>query len=131
MLCAASCAWARPRIPSATRSADAIEASEFFWYAFHNGLYELIPDVLNVWTAAYLNDPNAPKTAAYIGAAHAWRLNERARLDPVLVTITDAAVFARKFVQETVRLEPHDAHYIGFLSSMMIWKPIFTETTTL
>jgi len=118
----ASSALAGPKKPSETRTPEAIEASNFFWYAFHNGLYELIPDVLNALTGAYLNDPNDPKTAAYIGAVHTWRLSERERILPeqIPATITDDAVLARKFFQEKVRLDPKDAHYLGFLGTMMI-----------
>lgn len=114
--------WAGPqkKTASETRSESATAASDFFWQAFHNGLYELIPDVLNALTAAYLNDPNDATTAAHIGAAHTWRLNERVRLDPIPATITDDATLARKYFQEKVRLDPRDAHYIGFLGSLMM-----------
>jgi hypothetical protein len=106
--------------PSETRSDDAIQADFFFWEVFHNGLYDLIPDVLNALTAAYLKDPNDATTAAYIGAAHAWRLSERVRMDPIPATITDHAVLARKYFEEKVRMDPHNAHYIGFLGSLMM-----------
>lgn len=106
--------------PSKTRSEEAIQAEFFFWEVFHNGLYDLIPDVLNALTAAYLTNPNDSTTAAYIGAAHAWRLSERARTDPIPATITDHAVLARKYFEEKVRMDPHDAHYIGFLGSLMM-----------
>lgn len=108
------------KVPSQTRSDEAIHASSFFWEALNNGLYFLIPDVLNALTGAYLNDKNDTTTAAHIGAAHAWRLSERERMNPIPSTITDDATLARKYFEEKMRMEPTDAHFMGFLGSFMM-----------
>ncbi len=106
--------------PSEQQSEEAIGAGIFFWQAFQNGLYHLLPDVLNALTGVYLRDPNDSITAGYLAAAHAWKLSERARFDEIPPTITDHATLARKYFAEKVRMEPDNSHFIGFLGSLMM-----------
>lgn len=103
--------------PATTRTEAALRADTLFWETFHSGQYEKIPQALEVLTAAYLDNPNDPITAAHIGWLHIWRLSERARLSSVPSTVTDDAVMARKYFQEAVTLNPSDARYLGFLAS--------------
>ena len=70
--------------------------------------------------ASYLQDPHNAKVAAHIGFLHAWRLSERQRLDNIPPQITDDVVLARKFFGESVKLDPKDARYLGFHSSMLM-----------
>lgn len=102
---------------SAARSEAATKADALFWQAFHAGDYPDIGRVLQALTAAYLADPNDPVTAAHIGWMHIWRLSERTRLDDVPSTITDDAILARRYFQEAVNLNPHEARYLGFLAA--------------
>lgn len=118
LLLASSVSAGVKKLPSEERSEAAIQAEYFFWEVFNNGLYDLIPYVLNALTGAYLADPHDSKTAGYIGAVHSWRLSERMRMDEIPPTITDDATIARKYFSEKMRMEPRDAHYLGFLGSL-------------
>ena len=104
--------------PSVSTSEKAKAANAKFWEVFHAGRYEQIPDVLEALTAAYLEDPRDATTAAHIGFAHVWRLNEQGRLDTPSATITDHIVLSRKYFAEAVRLAPDDWRFRGFLASM-------------
>lgn len=105
-----------------TRSADMPEkakaANTKFWDAFHGGRYEQLPEVLEALTAAYIENPRDATTAAHIGFAHVWRLNEQGRLETPSATITDHIVLSRKYFAEAVRLAPDDWRFRGFLASM-------------
>jgi hypothetical protein len=105
---------------AASRSDFARQADTVFWRTFHAGQYEKIPSALDVLTAAYLQTPTDPVTAAHVGWLHMWRLAESSRLDPVPASITDESVLARKYFEEAVRLDPSDARYLGFLASAML-----------
>ncbi len=102
------------------RSEAATRADELFWKILHGGEYERIPDALPVLTAAYLENPGDSITASHIGFLHIWRLAERSRLDGAPATITDHAVLARKYFEESVRLNPSDARVLGFLGAAML-----------
>jgi hypothetical protein len=102
------------------RSEAATKADELFWTILHGGDYERIPDALPVLTAAYLDSPGDSITASHIGFLHIWRLAERSRLDGMQATITDHAVLARKYFEESVRLNPSDARVLGFLGAAML-----------
>ena len=97
--CSALAIWAgRDKAPSAERTPSAVRADDLFWATLHGGQYEKIPDALTALTAAYLENPNDPVTAAHIGWMHSWRLAERARLAPARdPRVTDHAVLARKY----------------------------------
>jgi hypothetical protein len=119
---AAGCAYMAVRTAAAKRASDsrteaALKADELFWQTLHAGRYEEIPTVLNALTAAYLADPNDAVTAAHIGWMHIWRLAESSRVEGAPATITDHAVLARRYFQEAVQLNPHEARYLGFLAA--------------
>ncbi len=119
--CAATAVKMAPKKqPVVARSEAAIKADALFWDTLHDGEYEKIPYVLEVLTAAYLETPGDPVTAAHVGWLHSWRIAERARLERVPPTITDDAVLERKYFQEAVALDPKDARYLGFLGSSVV-----------
>ena len=98
------------------RSDAAVRADALFWRTLHAGDYDNIGAALNALQAAYLADPADAVTAAHIGWMHIWRLGESARLDDAPAVITDEAVLARRYFQEAVDLNPHEARYLGFLA---------------
>ena len=102
------------------RTDTALAADAFFWKTLHGGKYENIPDAQVFLTRAYLADPTDSVTAAHIGFLHIWQLSERTRLHPVPPTITDQAVLARKYFQESVSLNRSDPRILGFLGSSLL-----------
>ncbi len=121
--CAATAEWAAPKkkatAPTA-RKPSAIEADALMWQTLHAGNYQGVADVTRALTAAYLENPMDATTAAHVGFMHAWQLSERARLDPVPSTITDHAVLARKYLEESVRLDGRDARILGFYGALLL-----------
>jgi hypothetical protein len=103
-----------------TRTQASLEADALFWKTLHSGNYNEIPGVLTALTGAYLVNPSDAVTAAHIGWMHIWRLSESGRLDEVPPTITDDAILARRYFQEAVNLDAHDARFLGFLASITV-----------
>ncbi len=116
---------------SSSRSDAATKADELFWTILHGGEYERIPDALSVLTAAYLENPGDSITATHIGFLHIWRLAERSRLDPVPADITDHAVLARKYFEESVQLNPSDARVLGFYGAALLAEGAIHKDETL
>jgi hypothetical protein len=113
--------WLAPgKTPSAVRSEKARAADAKFWDALHGGRYEELPQVLDLLTAAYIENPRDAQTAAHIGFSHVWRVSEQARLDTHSPIITDELVLARKYFSEAVRLAPGDERFRGFLAGVEI-----------
>ena len=106
--------------PLADNSDLANQASKVFWETLHQGDYSNISKPMTLLKAAYLQNPYDAKIAARIGFLHAWSLTERQRLKNIPPQITDNAILARKYFEEAVRLNPEDARYLGFHSSMMM-----------
>ena len=106
--------------PLADNSHLANQASKVFWETLHQGDYSNISKPMTLLKAAYLQNPYDAKIAAHIGFLHAWSLTERQRLKNIPPQITDNAILARKYFEEAVRLNPEDARYLGFHSSMMM-----------
>ena len=106
--------------PATTRSEAAAEADKLFWRVFHGGAYEEIPRTLAVLTAAYLDMPNDAVTAAHIAWLHNWRVAERERLPSATPSITDHIVLARRYFEESHRLDPSDARVRGFLAGHLV-----------
>jgi hypothetical protein len=104
----------------ASNSATAVRANHAFRSALSDGRYDDIPSVLHGLTAAYLENPHDPQTAANLAFAHMWRVTESARLDELPPTITDHLVLARKYFAEASRLAPGDARLRGFLGSVQL-----------
>lgn len=124
-VCLASCGFfavqtAPRKSPSKARSEQAMKADAVFWNALHSGDYEGIGKTLDASTAAYLEDPFDPVTAAHVGWLHIWKLAESARIEKPSPTITDHAALARRYFQEAVSLDPSDARYLGFLASAQL-----------
>ncbi len=119
--CANLAVESAPKKQAATQRSDAaIKADALFWDTLHNGKYENIQDALEVLTAAYLDNPNDSVTTVHIGMLHSWRIAERARLAHIPATITDDIATARKYLQESVTLNPADARYFGFLGTTLV-----------
>jgi hypothetical protein len=104
-----SVAFAPVKSAVRTRSAAALAADDLFWRIFHSGDYEGIPSTLEVVNAAYLQTPGDAIAASHIAWLHFWRVAERRRLQRVRAIITDDVLLARRYFEETVRLNPHDA----------------------
>jgi hypothetical protein len=116
--CGKMAVWMAPsKSSSAQRTDQAKDADKSFWDTFHQARYDRIQPALEAETAAYLADPPDSITAAHIGWLHFWRLAEASRLESEPATITDDAVLAKKYFEEAVALNPHDARYAGFLAS--------------
>jgi hypothetical protein len=119
--CAKLAVWTAPtKAPSTQRTALALNADKLFWETFHKAHYDQIQPALEAETAAYLGDPADAITASHIAWLHFWRLAEASRLDSEPATITDDAVLSRKYFEESVALNPHDARYEGFLASALL-----------
>jgi hypothetical protein len=103
-----------------SRSKAALAADALFWRVFHGGIYEGIPHALNELTAAYLDAPNDAVTAAHIAWLHNWRVAERRRSRTATATITDDIVLARRYFEESHRLDPSDARVQGFLAGHLV-----------
>jgi hypothetical protein len=128
----AGCAYlavqsAPPKRAATVRSEAAVRADALFWKTLHAGDYDNIGATLNALQEAYLADPSDAVTAAHIGWTHMWRLGERARLDNVPAVITDDAVLARRYFQEAVDLNPHEARYLGFFFASTLAEGISTR----
>ncbi len=125
VLVVASCAriaimTAPKKIMSQERTAEAIDADEFFWTHFHLGHYHRIDDILLKLKAAYLKDPNDWLTASHLGFVHFWQLAERARRPNIQPSIIDDAVLARWYFEEAHNLNPKDPRIKGFLADAML-----------
>lgn len=119
--CTAIAIWSAPeKTASAERTPLAIKADALFWQTLHGGHYDKIPEALTAVTAAYLENPRDPVTAAHVGWLHIWRLGERTRMEPPLPGITDHAVLSRRYFEEAVRLNPGEVRYLGFYGSLLL-----------
>jgi uncharacterized protein YceK len=101
-------------------SAQAKVADATFWSTLHGGHYDAIGGALDQLQAAYLADPNDPRTAAHIAFLHVWRVSEMARQEKLSPTITDDIALARRYFQEAVHLDPADSRFRGFLAGMTL-----------
>ncbi|MGE0803244.1 MAG: hypothetical protein AB7G13_13690 [Lautropia sp.] len=102
------------KTPSVSRTPAAENASALMWSALHAGDYQAIEKVLPALNAAYLQDPNDATTAAHIGFLHVWRVSESGRLGRPDPTVLQNMAIARRFLEESVRLDGSDARYQGF-----------------
>lgn len=98
-----------PRVPLA-ETADTL-----FWRTLHAGAYDSIPRALLVMMAAYLQNPADAETAAHVAFLHAWHIAERSRLAEVSPAITDDAILARRYFDQSMAHAPrYDARIHGF-----------------
>jgi hypothetical protein len=119
--CATLAIWSAPeKKASAERTDSAKRADDLFWKTLHDADYDHIGEALVAETAAYLENPNDPLTAAHVGWLHIWRLAERGRLATVPPGITDDAVLSRKYFEEAVRMNPSEARFLGFYGSILL-----------
>ena len=100
-----------------SRSAAAEAADVVFWDTFHAGKYDRIQHVIDALAQAYVATPNDAVTAGHLGWMHIWRISERSRLDSTPASITEDMLLARRYFEESVRLNPSDARTLGFLAS--------------
>ena len=114
------CSAPPPRIPShltlaAARIPLAITADSLFWRTLHAGDYEGIPRALFTLQAAFLQNPADAQTAAHVGFLHAWRIAERSRMAQNSPLITDDAILARRYFDQSESHAPsYDARIHGF-----------------
>lgn len=114
--------------PIASHSKLAELAEKDFWDTLHSGQYQNIPNVTELLTAAYLENPNDPKLAAHLGFIHIWKITERAREKPIAATITNEIILAHKYFSDAVQLDRSDARFLGFLGdSTLIEGKIFHD----
>lgn len=107
-------AAATAKAASRSRTAAAEGASSAMWSALHAGDYQAIEGVSLALNAAYLQDPHDPTTAAHIGFVQMWRVSESARLGKPDPTLVQSMAVARRFLEESLRLDDSDARYQGF-----------------
>ncbi len=106
--------------PVASRSAAAEAADAVFWDTFHGGKYDRIQNAIDALAQAYVATPNDAVTAGHLGWMHIWRISERSRLASAPASITEDMLLARRYFDESVRLNPSDARAMGFLASAMM-----------
>lgn len=112
--------------PITSKTPAAITAKKEFWQTLHQGNYQHLPKATDLLTAAYLDNPNDPDLAAYLGFAHIWKLTERERLQTIPPTIVDEVILAKKYFDDAVLLNPQDARLHGFLGvSTLVTGKIF------
>ncbi|MDB4913851.1 MAG: uncharacterized protein JWM95_1495 [Gemmatimonadetes bacterium] len=101
--------------PAVARIPAAILADSLFWRTLHAGAYDSIPRAMVAMKAAYLQDPADAQTAAHVAFLHAWRIAERARLQRTSPAITDEAILARRYYDQSIAHERvYDARIHGF-----------------
>lgn len=117
-----------PKKPIASNSHLATLAKNNFWDSLHQGNYNHLPETTKLLTAAYLENPNDPELAAYLGFAHIWKITERARLKDIPPTITNEIILAKNYFGDAVTLNPSDARLQGFLGdSQLVAGQIFND----
>lgn len=104
--------------PSRTPDVSSDHLSESMQHQFmeilHSGEYDKIDTTIEQLTAAYLQQPNDPKTNLYLGMAHLWAVAERNRLHPVPARIIERLTLADFYLGEASSLNPDDARIVGF-----------------
>lgn len=103
-------------------------AEDYFWTNFHEGNYDSIPRIKYLLTAAYLENPSNSILAAHIAFTNMWELAERKRAaDPNNPTIIYNATVAKKFFDESYRLNSDDARILGFLGAAQLTEGSINE----
>lgn len=87
------------------------------WTALSQGDYAAIDRVLTALHGAYLQDPADATTAAHIGLVQMWRVSESARNGKPDPSVLASMASARRFLEESVALDPSDARRQGFRAS--------------
>ncbi|HTM63096.1 MAG TPA: hypothetical protein VL360_01190 [Gammaproteobacteria bacterium] len=98
-----------------SHTALAEKARNTFWDTLHKGNYNGLSETTKFLTAAYLENPNDPELAAFLGFSHIWRITERQRLTNAPSTIVDEMILSQKYFTDAVELNPSDPRYQGFL----------------
>lgn len=106
--------------PKTSHSALANMAKNTFWENLHAGNYDKLPETTKYLTAAYLENPNDPTIAAYLGFAHIWKIAERQRLSGNPPTIVDEIILSKKYFADSVELDPTDPRTQGFLGDAIL-----------
>ena len=100
------------------------KAEKEFWDSFHRGDYQNIDNILFYLQAAYLENPNNPKLASYIGFTHMWKVSEREKSsskgqDPLITNSLDLAV---KYFQTSIKLDQSDPRLLFFLTFALLFR---------
>ncbi|MGB7212352.1 MAG: hypothetical protein WBC97_06940 [Gemmatimonadales bacterium] len=111
--------WSAPaKRKIATRTPAAMAADSVFWQTFHGADYDQIPHAVEMLARAYAATPNDPVTAGHLGWMHLWRIAEHVRNDTASAAIIEEMLLARRYFEESVRLDPSDPRTLGFLASV-------------
>lgn len=117
-----------PKQPKPSKNKIATQAKKTFWHSLHSGLYQDIPKTNYLLTAAYLENPNDPQLAAYLGFIHIWNITERARSNDNSPLITNEIVLSKKYFNDALQLDPHNPIYQGFYGdTQLIEGQIFQD----
>lgn len=106
--------------PKSSHTALADKARNTFWHTLHHGNYNGLPEITKSLTAAYLENPDDPELAAFLGFAHIWKITERQRITNPPPTIVDEMILSQKYFSDAVELSPSDPRFQGFLGDAMI-----------
>ncbi|QLH44046.1 MAG: hypothetical protein HWD59_07665 [Coxiellaceae bacterium] len=107
-------AFAPAKKPILADTPLATQAKRQFWMTLHQGHYDRLPETTELLTAAYLQYPNDPELAAYLGFAHIWWISERQRLTQLPPNIVNHIILAHKYFADAHELAPNDARILGF-----------------
>lgn len=117
-----------PKKPIISHTLLAEQAKKNFWDILHQGNYARLPQVVDLLTAAYLENPHDPSLAAYLGFSHIWKITERTREKNISPTVANEMILAQNFFEEATALNPSDARLQGFLGvSMLASGKIFDD----
>lgn len=103
--------------PLVSSSAQAVQAKQAFWRAFHEERYEALPEVTEQLTAAYLANPRDPQLALLTAHAHLWRGAEYKRMPRPVASVTDQFALANYYFVQAYELSPDDGRIPGWLGS--------------
>ncbi|RUR20050.1 hypothetical protein ELY21_03100 [Legionella sp. km535] len=103
-----------PKKANDSKSKLAVQAKHYFWTSLHHGRYLDIPRINYLLTAAYLENPDDPQLAAYLGFTHIWNITERFRTQDHSPLITNEIVLSKKYFLDALQLDPHNPIYQGF-----------------
>lgn len=106
--------------PQESKTELARMAKSTFWQHLHHGEYDKLPESTKYLTAAYLENPNDPTLASYLGFAHIWKITERERLKTLPPTIVDEIILSKSYFSDATELDPNDPRTQGFFADTIL-----------
>lgn len=123
MACEKIALWSTPPQKAAISNTPlAIKAKSNFWQTLHQGNYQALPETDYSLMEAYLETPNDPELAAYLGFVHIWKITERARLKTQSPLIPNQIVLAKNYFKDALKLEPSNPIYRGFYGDTQLFS---------